>query len=91
VLAEYADALAMSQGGDLRGRPAAVIEQALALQPRHPVALDLAGSLAYEESRYADSVRYWSTLLEQLPPGSQKRRELAMAIERAQGRAAPAR
>jgi cytochrome c-type biogenesis protein CcmH/NrfG len=55
------------------------------------VALDLAGSLAYEESRYADSVRYWSTLLEQLPPGSQKRRELALAIERAQGRAAPAR
>jgi cytochrome c-type biogenesis protein CcmH len=87
VLAEYADALAMSQGGDLRGRPAAVIERALALQPRHPVALDLAGSLAYEEHRYADSVRYWSTLLEQLPAGSQKRRELTLAIERAGQRA----
>ena len=69
VLIEYADALAMSQGGQLSGRPAAAIERALALNPKHPAALDMAGSPAYEEGRYADSARYWGELLALLPAG----------------------
>ena len=87
VLIEYADALAMSQGGRLSGRPAALIEEALALNSKHPAALDMAGSLAYEEGRYADCARYWRELLGVLPTGSQRRRELTLAIERAEQRA----
>jgi len=87
VLTEYADALAMSQGGQLSGRPAAQIERALALNPKHPAALDLAGSLAYEQGRYADSARYWRELLGLLPQGSPRRQELGLAIQRAEQRA----
>jgi cytochrome c-type biogenesis protein CcmH len=87
VLTEYADALAMSQGGQLSGRPAALIERALVLNPKHPVALDMAGSLAFEEGRYADSAKYWRELLAILPPGSQRHRELTVALERAERRA----
>jgi cytochrome c-type biogenesis protein CcmH len=87
VLIEYADALAMSQGGQLSGRPAAAIERALALNPKHPAALDLAGSLAYEQGRYADSAGYWRELLGLLPQGSPRRQELGLAIQRAEQRA----
>ena len=87
VLTEYADALAMSQGGRLSGRPAAAIERALALNPKHPAALDMAGSLAFEEGRYADCARYWRALLGVLPAGSQRYRELTVAVQRAEQRA----
>jgi cytochrome c-type biogenesis protein CcmH len=87
VLIEYADALAMSQGGQLSGRPAAAIERALALNAKHPAALDMAGSLAYEQGRYADSARYWGELLALLPQGSPRRQELSLAIQRAEQRA----
>jgi len=86
VLCEYADVLAMMQGGQLSGRPLQLVEQALALDSRHPMALEMAGSAAYADGRYSDSVRYWSELLPQLRPGSQRYRELAAAIERARQR-----
>ena len=87
VITEYADALAMSQGGQLSGRPAAQIERALVLNPKHAAALDMAGSLAYEQGRYADSARYWRELLGVLPPSSPRRQELSLAIQRAEQRA----
>jgi cytochrome c-type biogenesis protein CcmH len=86
VLCEYADALAMMQGGQLSGRPLQLVDQALALDSRHPMALEMAGSAAYADGRYSDSVRYWGELLPQLRPGSQRYRELAAAIERARQR-----
>jgi cytochrome c-type biogenesis protein CcmH len=85
VLTEYADAIGMTQGGRLAGRPATLILQALEVNPTHPAALDMAGSFAVEEGRYEDAVRYWSELLKQLVPGSQRHRELAAAIERVRG------
>jgi cytochrome c-type biogenesis protein CcmH len=88
VLVEYADALGMNQGGRLDGKPGELIERALAIDPSHPVALEMAGSAAYGAGRYADSVRYWSRLLEQLPPDSDRHQELSAAIARAQRRAA---
>jgi cytochrome c-type biogenesis protein CcmH len=83
VLTEYADAVGMAQGGKLTGRPATLIRQALEINAQHPAALEMAGSLAYEEARYGDAVRYWSELLPQLAPGTSRQRELAAAIERA--------
>jgi cytochrome c-type biogenesis protein CcmH len=86
VLTEYADAMAMSQGGQLSGRPAVLIQRALELDPKHATALDMAGSLAFEEGRYADCVRHWRDLLGLLPTGSQRHRELTLAIQRAEQR-----
>jgi cytochrome c-type biogenesis protein CcmH len=87
VLCEYADALGMAQGGSLAGRPLELVDQALAINPRHPVALEMAGSAAYDQGRYADAVRYWKGLLAELKPGSERHAELAAAVARAERKA----
>jgi cytochrome c-type biogenesis protein CcmH len=88
VLCEYADVLGMLQGGRLAGKPTELIGQALSINPKHPVALEMAGSAAYGEGRYAEAVRYWKELLAGLTPGSERYAELAAAIERAERKAA---
>jgi cytochrome c-type biogenesis protein CcmH len=87
VLCEYADALGMAQG-KLEGRPAELITQALSIDPKHPAALEMAGSAAYERGRYADAARHWKLLLAALEPQSERHQELAAAIERAERKSA---
>jgi cytochrome c-type biogenesis protein CcmH len=87
VLAEYADVLGMTQGGRLDGKPIALIEQALAIDPKHPAALEMAGSAAYADGRYAEAVRHWKELLAGLTPGSERHAELSAAIARAERKA----
>ena len=70
VWCEYADALGMAQGGRLEGRPRELIERALALNPAHPKALEMAGSAAYERGDFAAAARHWKALLAQLAAGS---------------------
>lgn len=84
VWAEYADALGMSQGGTLAGRPREAIDRALALDPRHPKALELAGSAAYEARDFRAARAHWSALLAQLPADSPLRAPLAAAVEKAE-------
>ena len=87
VWCEYADALAMAQGGRLAGRPVELIEHALALDPRHPRALEMAGSARVELGDYAGALQYWEMLLKVLPADSGQYRALAMAVERTRQRA----
>jgi len=49
VLADWADALGMAQGRTLAGRPAELVRQALAIDPKHPKSLALAASAAGQE------------------------------------------
>lgn len=83
VLCEYADVLAMRQGRSLSGRPLQLVNRALELNGRHPMALEMAGSAAYDERRYGDAARYWGELLPQLRVGTRRHAELTAAIERA--------
>jgi cytochrome c-type biogenesis protein CcmH/NrfG len=57
------------------------------------MALEMAGSAAYEEGRYDDATRYWGELLSQLRPGTRRHTELTAAMERArlQAQASPQR
>ncbi len=86
VLCEYADVLGMAQGGQLAGRPAELIALALAVDGAHPMALEMAGSAAYEAGDYARAVRHWNALLPQLEGDPQRHAELAAAIQRVQTR-----
>ena len=83
VWCEYADALGMAQGGSLAGAPRDLVIRALAINPAHPKALEMAGSAAYETRDYASAGRYWRELLAQMPARTQEYRELAAAIDRA--------
>jgi cytochrome c-type biogenesis protein CcmH/NrfG len=88
VWCEYADALGMTQQGKLAGKPRELIDRALALNPEHPKALELAGSAEYELGNYDVALGFWRPLLALLKPGSQMHGELAAAIERTERLAA---
>lgn len=90
VWCEYADALGMAQGGSLAGRPREFIDRALALNPNHPKALEMAGSSEYGNGNYAAALRYWRPLLAAHPPGTEAHAELAAAIARTERLAAGA-
>jgi cytochrome c-type biogenesis protein CcmH len=83
VLCELADALGMTQGGELAGQPSELIAKALAINPAHAKALEMAGSAAYERNDYAAAAGHWRALLTQMPTGTRERAELAAAIGRA--------
>ena len=87
VWCEYADALAMAQGGTLAGRPRELIERALALDARHARALEMAGGAAFEAGDFAAAARSWRQLLAQMPEDTQERRDLALATRKAERRA----
>ena len=88
VWCDYADALGMSQGGSLEGKPRELIARALALDPEFPRALEMAGSADYERRDFAGAAGYWRRLLPQLREGTQPHAELAAAIARAERLAA---
>jgi tetratricopeptide (TPR) repeat protein len=79
---EYADALALAQGGRLDGKPRDIVQQALLRDPKHRRALEMAGGAALESGDYAQAARYWRTLLGELPEGTSEQRELSLALER---------
>ena len=87
VWCEYADALAMAQGGILAGRPREFIERALTLDARHARALEMAGSAAFEAGDFVAAARNWRQLLAQMPEDTQERRDLALATRKAERRA----
>ncbi|MGA8054425.1 MAG: c-type cytochrome biogenesis protein CcmI [Burkholderiales bacterium] len=70
VLVDYADALAMSQGRDLAGKPIALVREALKIDPDNLKALAMAGTDAFNRKDYKDAVRYWERLEKGLPAES---------------------
>jgi cytochrome c-type biogenesis protein CcmH len=70
LLTQYADLLAMRAGNKIEGRPLALVNKALALNPKHPMALMMAGSAAYRRADYAQAVAHWEKVLAVLEPGS---------------------
>lgn len=80
LLTEYADLLAVLNGGRLQGKPIALINQALRLDPSHVVALWLAGTAAYDEGSFAAAVGFWERAMKVLPADSEDTRTLAGAI-----------
>ena len=80
LLAAYADVLAARDDGRLEGRPLALIKEALALDPDHPMALSLAATAAYKRHDTAEAARHWQRLLAQLPPDSEEARWLVRTL-----------
>ena len=81
VWCEYADAVALAADGRLAGKPRGLIDHALALNSRHPRALEMAGSAEVEAGNFTAALGYWEELLAILPAESPARPELARAVE----------
>ncbi len=80
LLADYADVLAMTQGRKLSGKPAELIDRALAIDPKHKKALALAATVALEAHDFPTSLGYWRRLAGELPAGSDEARQVADVI-----------
>lgn len=70
IWANYADVAAVNQKGNLSGKPYELTKRALALEPKHPKALWLAGTYHYQQQSYDKAIRFWEILQGLLPPGS---------------------
>jgi len=66
VLLAWADAAAMSQQGDLGGRPAELVRRAVALAPDDQTALWLAGMVEEQDGNHRQAIDHWERLLPQL-------------------------
>lgn len=68
LLVDYANALAMQTGGDLRGPAATLLGKALDRSPDNPRALWLGGLAAAQQGDDERAGAYWRRLLQQLDP-----------------------
>jgi len=82
--ADYADALAMTQGQSLRGEPTLLLNKALEVDANNPKTLALAGSAAMERGDYPAAIKYWENLLQQMPnKNSEDAKMVASGIQQA--------
>lgn len=84
LLADYADAMAMSKNKSLLGEPQKLIAQALALDPKNIKALALSASASYQAHDYDAAVRQWKKILVLVPPDSEVARSTMSSIGEAQ-------
>ena len=83
LLADYADALAMSQGQKLDGKPFGIIQRALKADPGNLKALALAGTAAFEREDYRGAVGYWEKVVQGAPADSEFSRSIDSSLEEA--------
>ena len=83
LLADYADVLAMAQGGRLQGEPEKIVARALAADPDNLKALALAGTSAFDARDYAGAVSHWERMLPLVPKDSDSARSIRASIDEA--------
>ena len=82
LLADYADISAANAGGQFSGKPQRLIDQALRVDPKHPLALWLAGTAAFERQDYPLALKHWEKLQTILPPDSEDAKTMALTMDR---------
>jgi cytochrome c-type biogenesis protein CcmH len=70
VLADYADVLGVANNMNLSGKPTAIIEQALKIDPNNNKALALLATAALNSGQFDKSLALWNKLRSTLPAGS---------------------
>lgn len=90
LLADYADTLGMAQGRSLAGRPYELVKRALAIDPKYPKALALAGTAAMDAGDYEQAAQYWRTLAAGLPPDSDDQKQVAAILDEVNAKATAA-
>jgi cytochrome c-type biogenesis protein CcmH len=86
VFADWADALAASNGRNLTGEPEKLIAKALELDPNNVKALALSGSVAFQKSDFARASSEWERILVLLPPENELAQSIRQGIAEARQR-----
>ncbi|MBF8269432.1 MAG: C-type cytochrome biosis protein CcmI [Gammaproteobacteria bacterium] len=84
VLLQYADTLAMANGNRMSGKPAELVQKALALSPDDTMGLWLAGMAAREQGDNKSALEYWQRLLPQVKDDAESYQEVTQLIHSAQ-------
>ncbi len=87
VLADYADATAMTQDGRFDGKPLMLIKQALQADPGNMKALALAGTAEMRLGNKANSLKHWEKLKTLVAKDSAEAREVDSIIAEVKGSA----
>lgn len=83
LLADFADALAMTRDQKLAGEPEQLVLRALEVDPANLKALALAGTAAYERQDYAKAAELWSRMLPLVPADSEDARMISSNVDEA--------
>lgn len=81
ILADYAEALALAQGGRLAGAPANLLQRALSVDPSNAKALWLRGYMAYQSQDFESAISDWQQLARQFPEDSQEFKRVSGLID----------
>jgi cytochrome c-type biogenesis protein CcmH len=84
LMADYADALAMSQGGKFDEKSESLIDKALALDPLHVKALMLKATLEFNRKNYPAAIKNWEKLLTVQGLDAETTKEARGSIEESQ-------
>jgi cytochrome c-type biogenesis protein CcmH len=88
LLAEFAESLAITRDGRFDGRPFALLEQALRLDPDDPKAIALMGAAQFQAGNLAAARGHLKRLLDSMPPDQQQRDALRDVLARIDARIA---
>jgi cytochrome c-type biogenesis protein CcmH len=83
LLADFADALAMTRSQKLQGEPEQLIQRALEIDPANLKALALAGTVVFDRKEYAAAADYWQRMLPLVPPDSEDARGIRENVDEA--------
>jgi cytochrome c-type biogenesis protein CcmH len=83
LLADTADALAMTNGQRLDGEPMRLIDRALQIDPKEVKALALAGTFAFDHQQYAKAADFWQRAVDASPNDAEFASNLRNSIDEA--------
>ena len=83
LLADYADAVAVTQQGRLAGKPMQLVRRALKADPANSKALALAGTEAFDRRDYRGAATFWEKALKAAPEGTEFTTALHASLEEA--------
>lgn len=88
IMLAIADSLAMSNNGEIEGRPVALINKALVLEPNNQTALWLGGMAARQQNDHVLAIKRWKKVLT-LAKDATERQEISSLIAEAMSQLTP--
>ncbi len=85
LIARQAETLFLANGRNFTSSVKRLIDEALKVDARNPLALLLAGHVALSEGRTDDAIGHWTTLREIMPEGDRRREQVDRLLARARG------
>ncbi len=86
ILLQLADAIAMANGGSLKGESATMISKALTLEPDNDMGLWLSGMVSAESGEFQQAITQWTKLQKHYKPEESAYQEVQKLLDQANAR-----